>query len=342
MDKRRHKYSFWALLLISFLIGGCAVEDTAGDDPAATTAVKLNIDGDASFTRAPGDVALSVNRILIVPFRKTNESLTDDAVNYVPDYNAAKQINVSSFPAIATMLNLSAASSYQIMVIGYNQTDYDFTNPNSASRTFSMSPTGSATLANFYLQPVKPTVVPEFYTCIGNGYMNGTLVGSIFKPGQINNVQGTLKRVVSGLSLTISNIPSFVSSVSLIAEQLVTSSHGTDGTPLAWQTAGDSGIKLFGNKAPVNGTVNFNYFILPTLDAHQTLFYVDVNYGIFTDRYTVKVPDTANVSSGNRIIFTPNHWVRITGDYSKINFGFTISDNINLDDNAWDGIQSNN
>lgn len=340
MDKCRHTYKFWAFVLISFFIGGCTVDDTAGDNPADITEVKLSIDGDMAFTRAPGDAALSVNRILIVPFRKTNESLTDDPVNYVPEYNAARQIDVNSFPAVATMLNLSAASTYQIMIVGYNRNDYDFANQNSASRTFSLGSVATpATLANVYLQPVKPTVVPEFFTCIGNGYMKGTLVGTRFKPGQVNNVQATLKRIVSGFTLDVSNIPGFVTSVSLVAEKLVTATRSTDGTPLLWQVVGDGGLKTFGSMAPVASKVHFNYYLLATLDAQKTLFYLDVSYGVFQERYTMKVADIPNVSLGNRITFTPNHWVKVTGDYANINLGFTITDNINLDDNAWDGIQ---
>ena len=53
----------------------------------------------------------------------------------------------------------------------------------------------------------------------------------------------------------------------------------------------------------------------------------------------MKIPDNAGVVSANRITFDSNHWVKITGDYSAINLGFTLAGNINLDDNAWDGIQ---
>lgn len=55
-----------------------------------------------------------------------------------------------------------------------------------------------------------------------------------------------------------------------------------------------------------------------------------MSYGIFTERYTVKLPDTPGVVSGNRIIFTPNHWVKVTGSYANINIGFTFAGNINL------------
>lgn len=79
------------------------------------------------MSRAPGDAALSVNRILILPFRKTDEASSNDAANFIPEYSAARQLDVNSFPAVVTMLTLSAASTYQLLVIGYNRSDYDFT-----------------------------------------------------------------------------------------------------------------------------------------------------------------------------------------------------------------------
>lgn len=189
------------------------------------------------------------------------------------------------------------------------------------------------------MQPVNPTVVPEFFSCFGNGYRGATLVGPIFKPSQINYVTGTLKRLVIGFTLEVTNVPAYVNSMTLIAEQLVTATRATDGTALTWQTAGDGGTKTLATQAPVSGKVSFNQFLLAIPDSRKTLFYLDVSYGIFTERYTVKLPDTPGVVSGNRIIFTPNHWVKVTGNYANINIGFTLAGNINLDDNAWDGLQ---
>lgn len=91
---------------------------------------------------------------------------------------------------------------------------------------------------------------------------------------------------------------------------------------------------------PVSGSVSFNLYMLPTTTTRNTLLYLDVAYGTgFKERYTVKIPDQTGVVSGNRITFDSNHWVKITGNYSSINLGFTLSGDINLDDNAWDDIQ---
>ena len=323
-------------------LGGCSAEENRDLFPdEGIVPVHLAISGNDSYTRAPGDAALSVNRVLILPFRKTNEALADDPANFVPEYSSARQLNVSSFPAVTTMLSLSPASTYQLAIIGYNQNDYDFANQSNATRRFSITSTVTpATLANLCLQPVNASVVPEFFSCIGSGYLKTAIVGQTFKPLQVDNVKGTLTRLVSGLSLQVNNVPGYVNSVTLAAEQLVTGIRITDAAPLLWQTTGDSGIKTLGTKMPVSGSVNFNLYMLPTTTSRNTLLYLDVAYGIgFTERYTVKIPDNAGVVSANRITFDSNHWVKITGDYSAINLGFTLTGNINLDDNAWDGIQ---
>ena len=335
--------------IISFLTGislavlsGCSADDRTDILPdEGTVPVRLEIDGEGSYTRAPGDAGLSVNRVLILPFRKTDESLTNDPANFVPEYASARQYNFSSFPMVAAMLNLSAASTYQLVILGYNQSDYDFANQGSATRRFSIGSTATpATLANLYLQPVNAPVVPEFFSCIGTGYLKTTLVGQTFKPSQVDNVKGTLTRLVSGLTLQVTNVPGYVTSMTLSAEQLVTGINVTNGTPLTWQSAGDSGVKTLATKSPVSGTVAFNSYMMPTTSSRNTLLYLDVAYGTgFTERYTVKIADNAGVVSSNRITFDPNHWVQVNGDYSNINFGFTLSDNVNLDDNAWDGIQ---
>ena len=328
--------------IVLVVFSGCSAEDNRDLFPTESSIpVHLTISGINCYSRAPGDAAMSVNRILIIPFRKANENLSNDPANFIPEYNSARQLNIGAFPAVATMLNLSPSSTYQLAIIGYGQSDYDFMNQNDTFRKFSITSTATpATLENVCLQPSNATVVPEFFSCLGIGYMNSTMVGPAFKPSQINNVKGTLVRLVSGLSLQINNVPGYVKSMALVAERLVTGIRVSDAAPLTWQTASDGSLKTLGTKAAVSETVNFNLFILPTTAARSTLLYLDVVYGNgFTERYTVKVPDSAGVVSGNRITFDSNHWVKITGNYSSVNIGFTLAGNINLDDNAWDGIQ---
>lgn len=343
MNRKKFASYFSAIMLLAFGLAACTAEDIGNTVSVygESVPVEVSVQCDGKITRAAGDTALSVNRILLLPFRKTDESLADIPANYVPDYANARQLNIKSFPVIATKLNLLSTSTYRIMVLGYNRNDYDFSNQTLATRRFDIgSASLPATLENVYVKPINPlNAVPEFFSCACTGYLNGTSVGVAFKPAQVNQLKGTLKRIVSAFSLQVTNIPAYVNSLSLAAENVVTSTRITDGNALQWQTAGDGAQRTLGTVQPVSGTVKFSYFLLSVPSARQTLFYLDVKYGIFTERYTVKIPDTAGVTSGNRFILTPNHWVRVTGNYSQIGLGFTLTDNINLDDNAWDGLQ---
>ncbi len=340
--RRTTDFSFWAVFLVSLWLGGCSTDDIPIDQEVERISVPLTITEEGlSITRAVGDATPSVNRVLILPFKKTNEALANDPVNFVPDYIAAKQIDVNTFPLNTAMFRLSVGSTYQLMMIGYNRNEYDFADPGNSSRRFDIGLSGRpGSLADMNLKLVSAVNIPELFSCMGNGYNQSALVGGMFRPEQINNIKGVLNRISSGLTLNISNIPAYVTSVQLSAEQLVTAVKATDGTPVQWQTAGDSGIKVLGTMTPVSGRVTFSTFMLPTLDTRKTLLFLDVTYAAITERYTVKIADTAGVITGNRIIFSPNHWIRIDGDYSRINIGFTLSYNINLDDNAWDGIQN--
>ena len=343
MRRTNQKYSLLAALLALLWLGGCSTDDIPSASSDDTVAVPLNIGGEGlSITRAPSDATHSVNRILILPFKKINELLpTNDASNFAPEFSTARQVDVNVFPYLGMKLNLSAASTYQVMVLGYNRNDYDFANQSSITRHFDIGLSGMpATLADMAVKLVSISNVPEFFSCMMTGSNLSVPVGGVFKPGLIDKLQGNLIRLSSGFMLDITNIPVSVTSISLVAEQLVTAINATDGTPLQWQTAGDASVKLIGTLSPVSGRVTFNTFILPTLDARKTLFFLDVLSGSNTVRYTLKVPDTPGVASGNRITFSPNHWVKVTGDYSQIDTGFTLFDNINLDDNNWDGVQN--
>lgn len=337
MDSIKHIYGLIATL-IALLMGACSQEEAIGVASEESISVELNISYDKVFSRAPGDAALSVNRILILPFQKTDEGLANDDANFVPVSNLAKQVDVSTFPNVVTKLALTSAKTYKILILGYNRNDFDYLNQGSVSRRFNIGSTTTTTLANFHLQSISPVDIPEFFTCITEGYMNGQSVGTSFKPEQINSIRGTLNRIVSGFTLDINNIPAYVTSVSLSAEQLVTATKATDGTPTLWQTAGDSGVKLLGSKTPVAGKVNFNQFLLAIPDARKTLFYLDLTIGGTVQRYTMNIADSPSVVSGNRIIFSPNHWVKVSGNFINSTLVFILSDNINLDDNAWDGI----
>lgn len=343
--KQAKLYCF-LLTAVIFLLSGCSQDDEVVLQDENSVVVPIEIGStEISQTKAIENQPFTTNRVLILPFKKINESIVaNDDSNFAPDYNAARQYDINNTTAYTGMLNLTATSTYKVIVIGYNRNDYDFNNQSSPANRFNIGAvTTPVTLANFHLQSTSVTSVPEFFTGVCMSYAGATATPNspYFRPDQVTslNLKATLTRLVSGLNLQINNIPAYVTSVTLVAQQLVKAVLPITGTGTVFQLAADAdNLKTFGVKSPVAGSVAFNYYLLPTFSAHSTKFYLDVKYATYTERYTVNVPDLTNISSASNITFTPNEVVTIVGNYSNINFGFTINNSINLDDNAWDGL----
>lgn len=327
--------------LITCFIAGCArTEDP--EDPETNLPITLSVNHEIS-TRALDDPTSTVNRILVLPFQKINTSLSDnDLTNFIPAYGFAKQWDIATFPSGNLTLKLPTKFTYTVLVIGYNANDYDFNNHGAVENRFSIGSVASPTnLGNFHLYPKAPNVVPEFFSCFLSASNNGTPLGTTFTPTNTTNISlgGQLNRLVSGLTVTITGIPTFVESISLTAERMVKAIQVSDTTASLVQTPGDNQSRLIQQLVPSGGQVLFSNLLLPTQDANKTKLYLNVSYGQTTETYMIKVPDMSSVSSGNSITLNPNHVVNILGTYAQINFGFTLTYAINLDDNKWDGLQ---
>lgn len=330
---------FIPLLTLAFV--SCNRDDDTDISPGETVAVAVNFGIEGDVTKSfVNNQSHHVNRILILPFRKTAENLPDVDASFQPAYSLGVQLDVGSFPVNSAAIRLQPGTSYRVLVIGYNTSDYDFKNQSSPANRFSM---GAATtpvhFGNFSLIPSTPVVVPEFFTCTAQASLGGVQQGATFKPEQGVTLTGQLKRLVSGFSVTLTDVPTYVKSISLIAGNLVKSSRTLDAAPVTWQVAGDGAIRILAKKTPSAGSVVFDQYLLPTLDAQKTEFYLDVEFGGSVQRYSVLVADGV-VSSGNKLIFNPNQAINLTGSYTKVNFGFTLNYGINLDDNQWDGLHN--
>lgn len=335
----------WSIILLFALLTSCSVDDEV-DATTESVAVKIDIGAGNSVisaTRALGDPTHSVDRIWILPFKKIAENLDNSDVNFVPEYSAALQFDVNTFPHEAMTMLLTSSSTYKIIAFGFKRTDFNAYDPSNVNQIFSVGAVSSpVTLANFHMKTAKTTVVPELFTTVCNCYNNGVLYGTAFRPSLLQDIslRGELKRIVSGLTVQVTNIPAYVTSVSLVAEQLVKAVQPIGATPTLWQTVGDGDGRILDSRIPTGGAVSFSNLLLPTTSSRSTKLYLDIKYGTLTERYTIKVPDLANVSVSNSITFTTNQVVKITGNYTTINLGFMLTATINLDDNQWDGLQN--
>lgn len=317
------------------LFAGCSKPEVADTSDTGQISVNLSV-SKIMLTRAP---ALSVNRVLVLPFQKLDPNQPNsNAANFIPAWNFAQQWDINAFPVQSQHIGLPKSFTYKVMIIGYNQNDYDYHNPNPATNRFSITdqPTPT-TLANFQLHPKTPNNVPEFFICYCNATQNGTSIGSVFTPtdGTTISLSGNLKRIVSGLDVSVTNIPGFVKSVRLVAEKLAVATRLNDTIPTTIQTPAES--YPLGTQIPTGNAVTFNTILLPTLAANSSHYYLDIAYGSTTQRYTILVPNTS-ISNNNKITLLANELANITGDYNSINFGFTIDRSINLEDDVWDGL----
>lgn len=345
MNYNYHTYTKWSHILWGLFIlvlSGCVQDEMIEPTGEELVSIPVEVNGfPFNQTRSIETQPYTANRVLVLPFKKIDENIsTNDDSNFAPYFAAARQVELHTNITHITMLNLPAGSTYKILAVGCNQHDYDLNNPGSPGNTFDIGSVNNPTLlSNVHLLARSAAVVPELFTAIGQSYHDGNGIGAYFKPEQINSIKINLTRLVSGLNIEIANVPDHVTSITLVAEKLVKGVQPIGGAATIVQASGDADqLKTFSTQLPVSGRVSFNHYILPTMDANKTKLYLDVQYGIFKERYEIKVPDTDGVSALNSITFMPNHVVKISGDYANINFGFSLSYAINLDDNNWDGL----
>lgn len=329
-------------IIVLFLLACSRLEvpGQAGDGlvPIEITVGKAAISEALSGIRA---AASPVSRILVLPFQKLNTALPDSrADNFIPAWSFARQWDVNAFPAESLSLKLPKSFTYKVLVIGYRQSDYNYYSPGAAANLVELAvqPVPSS-LANFRFMPKSPARVPEFFTCVLTASHNGQSIGTVFTPGETTNISlsGQLKRFVSGLNVSVTNIPGYVKSMTLTAEKMVKSIQVNDTVAVAVQVLGDQDNRVIQKLTPVSGSVNFTTILLPTLSVNKSKYYLIVEYDSTKETYTINVPDS-EVSQSNSIILLPNGTVNITGSYSLINIGFEISRTIDLDDDSWDGV----
>lgn len=327
-------------VLFLFACSRLEVPEQEGDGlvPVEITVGKVAVSEALPDSRA---AASPVSRILVLPFQKLNTALPDSqADNFIPAWNFARQWDVNAFPAESLSLKLAKSFTYKVLVIGYRQSDYNYYSPGAVSNLVELAvQPAPSSLANFRFMPKSPARVPEFFTCVLTASQNGIPIGTVFTPGETTNISlsGQLKRFVSGLNVSVTNIPGYVKSMTLTAEKMVKSIQVNDTVAVAVQVPGDQDSRVIQKLIPVSGSVNFTTILLPTLNVNKSKYYLIVEYDSTTETYTINVPDS-EVSQSNSIILLPNGTVNITGSYSLINIGFEISRTIDLDDDSWDGV----
>lgn len=329
-----------AIALIFF--AGCSEEGFRPEQDFVLTEFSLNAD---MATKASSDIGTpthSVDRILVIPFQKVNPSLPNTRNdNFVPVWSYTRQIDIAKFPANSLSIGLDASKTYKVLVVGFNHADYNHATPTASTNRFTIltQPTPT-TLANFQLNPKLPNNVPEFFICYLSAANGSTTIGTVFTPADGIKLSGRLGRIISALAVKVTGIPSYVKSISLVAENMVKAIRVADTTASVVQVPGDNESRIIRTQNVSGNSVDFGEYLLPTGQANKMRLYLDVALGTLTQRYQITSTDPAVVVS-NQFIFYPNHAIKISGNYNSINYGFVVTLGINLEDNTWDGIVPN-
>lgn len=324
-----------------FVLLGCNQYEDINHTDKRRVAVPIEINNVIkNITKSIETQPHAVNRVLILPFKKIDESIViNEDDNFDLDQTQVKQVEFSGNPTYVTMLELTENSTYKILTIGYNNNDYDINNAGFAEK-FNLQYVTPNILRVFYYESISATDISDLFVTTCTSYNGEMQVGEYFKPEEIKTLKANLMRSVSGLSLEIANVPTSVTSITLIAERLVQSVFLPDMEFLAViPEFAEDNLKTFSTQTPVGGSVSFNHYLLPTFDINNTRFYLDVMFGTITERYLVIVNDVSGVSLDSRISFYPNQVVKISGNYSDIDEGLILNYSTNLDDDSWDGIQ---
>lgn len=345
MDGSRHTYKIHTVLLLilvfAFTATSCS-DDTFKDDvegPKDPVAVRFDIGMSGTSTRV-FDNTHNINRVLILPFVKTDEILVNSELTFTPLYNFARQIDVTSFPACGIELLLPDKSkTYTVLVVGYNRNDYDFNNRSNPANKFDLSNAGiPANLSNTNITLNQGGASPELFMCQLHAFSGTTDQGVYFKPEQGYDLSGTLTRMVGGISVQLTNVPDYVSSIKLRAEKVSNNIKLTNSYTQSMLSA--AGGYVLGTAAPVNNTVSIDSYIMPVyhnLITYTTKLYLDVSYGTTVQTYSVRVLQSSVLKTD--FSFKSNEVTQFSGDYQTVlAFGFLAEITIELDDTAWDGI----
>lgn len=326
----------WIVIAGMLLMAGCS----QGNDkeiivPERDVTVQLEVGYESGLnTRALEDGTQNVNRITVLFFQKINEAGSNtDNTNFTLQSTYTLQQDINSFPAQVNN-TITSGHTYRAFIVGYNQTDYN----NGVGRFGFVSPAGGQTLDKYDIFLNSATSVPQFFTASCSATQGSTDLGTAFFPTTSDPIRlkGQLKRAVSGISVSITGIPAYVQSISLRANNMVTAMKVVDNN--STQLAAIGVNKTLATLVPTAGTILFENLLLPVWNGNTTQLYLDVKYGSTTESYQIKVGNST-ASNNNNITFFPNRIIKITGTYNNINLGFLINDNINLDDDAWDGLQ---
>ena len=320
-----------ALVLGSGLLWSCQQDDmTPGDN----VEVDVRIGADNVIeTRAFGnDDPLSVDRILVIPFTKSN-GLAEDNANYKAARELVKQIDVDQFPVVDLKILLSPLSTCRLVVIGFNRQDYDLYGGDPLSSGIAIdygSSLSELSIEDRAAENGSPRTAELFYD-----------MSDPFRPGSGTTVSATLIRMVGGISVTLTNVP----------EGVETRLCHTTPLTVRWMVIGETAADTFDTQEgyyPMTnnggGVSYYSRYYFPTTGATPVTMELEAvnTSSLPSDPPIARVP--VATSSGNQFTLDAGQAINLNGDYRQVILGQELfvanpsNNGINIDDDDWDGV----
>ncbi len=314
-----------ALLVGACLLSSCQKGDSAfGDRVEVDMQIGAhNVIGTRVFSN---DDPLSVDRILVIPFTKSNAAAEDNA-NYTAEPGLAVQMDVDGFPVTDLKMLLSPLSTCKLVVFGFNRQNYDFHNSDPSTDGLVIDYGG--TLAELSIEDRAAArgtsqSAELFYD-----------VSDPFRPGSGTSVSANLVRMVGGLSVTLTNVPDGVE-MRLYHTAPFTTRWMVIGATAAGSFDTQDGYYSITNNG--GGTHYYSRYYFPTGSTPITM---DIE-AIDPEASPKRVP--VATSSGSQFTLVANQAINLRGDYRSIILGQELfvsnpSDNgVHIDDDNWDGV----
>ena len=312
-----------ALILGVCMLWSCQ----SGPDWSDPVEIDMRIGADNVIdTRAfSDDDPLSVDRILVIPYTKSN-ALPEDNANYTAAPDLVVQMDVDLFPVEDIKVLLSPLSTCRLVVLGFNRQNYDFYNQDPQTDDIVINYEGSLSdlsIEDMMTGNLSPQNTELFYD-----------VSDPFRPGSGTSVSATLVRMVGGLSVTLTSVPDGVDT------RLYHTSSFVSRWMAIGRTAADNYTQTgYYQMTTAGGVSSYSRFYFPTGGTPLTMEIEAVDTATREQIARVRVA----TSGGNEFNLAANQAINLSGDYRSVILGQELfvanpgDTGINLDNDNWDG-----
>ncbi len=318
------------LVLGVCMLWSCRRGDPAWGDPVGID-MRIGADNVIGTRAFSNDDPLSVDRILVLPFTKSN-ALAENNTNYRAAPELAVQMDVGQFPVTDLRLFLSPLSTCRLVVLGFNRLEYDFYNRDPSIDDIVIDWGGSLADLN----------IEDRAAAKGTAHTTELFfdMSDPFIPGSGTSVSALLTRIVGGISVTLTYVPDGVEMRLYHTTPLTT----------RWMVTGEAAAGSVDTAGSyysmdnIGGGVNYYArYYFPAAGTPVTMELAAVDRSDPSAENQIARVQVAT-SSGNEFNVEANRAINLSGDYRSVILGQELfvanptDENIHIDDDNWDGV----